>query len=87
MNSIEKIKGKEFYEAIVNFDESEEARDYYEDFMKAEVDEEARKKDRAQIIANFVAANDLDISQYKDFGWDPVTLPKENIDCFYSILD
>ena len=72
MNSIEKIKGKEFYEAIVNFDESEEARDYYEDFMKAEADEEAREKDRAQIIANFVAANDLDISQYKDFGWDPV---------------
>ena len=61
--------------------------DYYEDFMKAEADEEAREKDRAQIIANFVAANDLDISQYKDFGWDPVTLPKENIDSFYSILD
>ena len=33
MDSKEKIKAREFYEAIVNFDESEEARDYYYEVM------------------------------------------------------
>ena len=60
---------------------------YYEDFIKAEADEVKNQKDRAQIIANYVAANDLKITQFKDYGWDPVSLPDENIDSFYSILD
>ncbi len=61
--------------------------DYYDDFMKAHSDQELADKTRAQIIANYVAANNLSITQYKDFGWDPVTLPEENIDNFYSALD
>ncbi|MDD6195323.1 hypothetical protein ACTQ56_08730 [[Clostridium] aminophilum] len=50
-------------------------------------DEKEAEKTRAQIIANYVAANGLAITQYQDYGWDPVKLPEENIDSFYSNLD
>lgn len=60
---------------------------YYDVFMKDGEDEKKREEIRAQIIANYVAANNLNITAYKDFGWDPVTLPEENIDSFYSVLD
>ena len=60
---------------------------YYDKFMKEGEDEKLREETRAQIIANYAAANDLKISAYQDYGWDPVMLPEENIDSFYSILD
>ena len=59
---------------------------HYDEFMKTGEDEEERERLRAQIIANYVFANDLDIKAYKDYGWDPVTLPAQNIDNFYSEL-
>ena len=61
--------------------------DHYDDFEKLSADDKAEEQTRAQIIANYVAANNLKISAYQDYGWDPVTLPEENIDSFYSILD
>ena len=61
--------------------------DKYEDFAKVTSDQDAREANRAQIVANYVAANELNITQYQDYGWDPVTLPEENIDNFYSELD
>ena len=61
--------------------------DHYDKFMEVESDAEAREQIRAQIIANYVAANELPIAKYQDEGWDPVTLPEENIDSFYSQLD
>ena len=61
--------------------------DNYDAFMKDGEDEKLREQLRAQIVANYVAANNLNITAIKDFGWDPVTLPEENIDSFYSILD
>ena len=61
--------------------------DLYEDLVKLGEDQEAKEQTRAQIIANYVAANNLSITQYKDYGWDPVTLPEQNIDNFYSKLD
>ena len=61
--------------------------DYYDDFMKIYSDYEYKQQVRAQIIANYVAANDLDIVAFQDYGADPVELPEENIDNFYSILD
>ncbi len=61
--------------------------DRYDAFMKDGEDEKLREETRAQIIANYVAANNLDITAYQDYGWDPVTLPEENIDSFYSKLD
>ncbi len=61
--------------------------EYYDAFSKAVSDDQLREETRAQIIANYVAANDLAITAYQDYGWDPVSLPEENIDSFYSILD
>ena len=61
--------------------------DHYDDFVKLNSDQEKREEIRAQIIANYVAANNLNITCYKDYGWDPVTLPEENIDNFYSKLN
>ena len=61
--------------------------EHYDDFEKLSADDKANEQTRAQIIANYVAANDLNITAYQDYGWDPVTLPEENIDSFYSILD
>ena len=60
---------------------------HYDECMKVISDEKLREKTRAQIIANYVAANNLDITQYQDYGWDPVKLPEENIDSFYSVLN
>ena len=72
-----------------DFDESAKKifGDHYDEFMKVNSDDKLREETRAQIIANYVAANNLDITAYQDFGWDPVTLPEENIDSFYSQLD
>lgn len=61
--------------------------DRYDDLIKATSDEKGREELRAQIIANYVFANDLKIIAYKDYGWDPVTLPEQNIDSFYSNLN
>ena len=61
--------------------------DYYDKFVKENGDDKLREEIRAQIIANYVAANNLNITAYQDYGWDPVTLPAENIDSFYSNLD
>ena len=61
--------------------------DHYDELIKSNADTDANEKARAQIIANYVAANNLSITQYKDSGWDPVKLPEENIDSFYSQLD
>ena len=61
--------------------------EHYDALVKSNADTSGREALRAQIIANYVAANDLDITAFKDYGWDPVKLPDENIDNFYSILD
>ncbi len=58
----------------------------YDAFMKKGEDEKYREEIRAQIIANYVFDKELNISSYQDYGWDPVSLPEENIDTFYSIL-
>ena len=59
----------------------------YEDFLESSANEEDRDAIRAQIIANYVYDKDLSIKAFQDYGWDPVPLPEENIDSFYSILD
>lgn len=61
--------------------------DKYEDFMKVESDQEDREAVRAQIISNYVFANNLDVKYYQDYGWDKQSLPEQNIDSFYSVLD
>ena len=74
-----------------DYDPAESAKkifgDHYNEFEKLSADDKASEQTRAQIIANYVAANNLKITAYQDYGWDPVTLPEENIDSFYSVLD
>ena len=88
-NGSYEFTGSEIVEDGSNYTESAKRifGDHYSDFEKLYADDKAREQTRAQIIANYVAANDLQITAYKDYGWDPVTLPQENIDSFYSILD
>ena len=50
--------------------------DHFNDVTKLINDEaKAREKIRTEIISDYVKANDLKITQYKDYGWDPVKLP------------
>ena len=49
--------------------------DLYEDFGKVSADSEKREERRAQTISEYVKTNNLSITAYQDFGWDPVTLP------------
>ena len=48
--------------------------EYYDAFVEATSDSEQTESIRAQIIANYVAANNLSITAYQDYGWDPVAL-------------
>jgi hypothetical protein len=48
---------------------------HYDEVMKVvSDDDESREKDRAKVISDYVKANGLNITQYKDYGWDPVKL-------------
>ena len=47
----------------------------FDDLTKV-MDDEKREEIRGQIIADYVKANDLKITKYQDFGWDPVDLPR-----------
>lgn len=58
--------------------------DKYDAFIKANGDSKAKDELRAQIISNYAAANNLNISGYQDYGWEKIALPNENIDSFYS---
>ena len=83
------VTGMEIVEDGSDFTESAKKifGEHYDKFQKLTEDTDEREKTRAQIIANYVAANALSIKSYQDSGWDPVTLPEENIDNFYGELD
>ncbi len=61
--------------------------EHYDEFITVYSDNEGKEAIRGQIISNYVFANNLSITEYKDYGWDPVKLPEQNIDSFYSQLD
>ena len=48
--------------------------DRYESFVQESSDENARNAARKQILANYVKANGLKVTQYQDYGWAPVKL-------------
>ena len=48
---------------------------YYEDFAAYSADDKAKKEVRTKAIAEYVKANGLKVTQYHDYGWDPVALP------------
>ncbi len=60
--------------------------EHYDDFAALESNFAERERIRCQIVANYVADHELDIKKVQDFGWDPVELPEENIDTFYTDL-
>ena len=47
----------------------------YDEFIKSNGDQDAREKQRAETIANYVKANGLSVTKYQDEGWDPVDIP------------
>ena len=77
-------KTKTGYEALsfdvcedgTDFDESAKSLfgDHYDDFMKIYSDSVAIENMRRQILADYVLENKLNINQYQDYGWDPVSL-------------
>ncbi len=46
--------------------------DRYDDFIAAKGDDEARAGERGDQIAAYVRDNGLEVTQYQDYGWDPV---------------
>ena len=48
--------------------------DRYEDFMKMNSDQEGREAVRKDRIKRYVQENGLSVTQFKDYGWDPVKL-------------
>ncbi len=48
---------------------------HFDDFLKIKDDTAARDKTRAQIIKDYAVANNLNITEFQDYGWDPVKLP------------
>lgn len=49
--------------------------EYFDAFMTLQSDDEARKTVREKAIADYVAANEIPVSYYQDFGWPAVKLP------------
>ena len=50
--------------------------DYYDAFMKIYSDSDARDELRKITVSDYVNLNGLDVTQYQDYGWDPVELYK-----------
>ena len=48
--------------------------DKYDAFMEINSDSEAREALRAETVATFVKAKNLEVTKYQDYGWDPVEL-------------
>lgn len=48
--------------------------EHYDDFMKVYGDEVARAEQRTKTVADYVRLNGLEVTQYQDYGWDPVPL-------------
>ena len=47
-----------------------------DDFLKIHEDSASRDALRAGIIADYSAANDLSLTAFQDYGFDPVALPE-----------
>ena len=58
------------------FDESakELFGEHYEDFMKVYSDSDAHDELRKITVSDYVNLNGLEVTQYQDYGWDPVEL-------------
>ena len=48
--------------------------DNYDAFMKAYSDDVTRAEQRTATVSDYVSLNGLEVTQYQDYGWDPVQL-------------
>ncbi len=48
--------------------------DYYDKYLETMEDSESRDNTRVEFMSEYVLANELPITQYQDYGWDPVPL-------------
>ena len=48
----------------------------YDAFMKVYSDDEARAELRKATVSDYVRLNSLEVTQFQDYGWDPVQLEK-----------
>ena len=48
--------------------------EYYEDFMAVYSDSDARDELRRATVTDYVHFNNLDVTQYQDYGWDPIEI-------------
>ena len=48
--------------------------DKYDEFMKINSDDETMNAARIQAIKDYVQATGIEVTQYQDYGWDPVAL-------------
>ena len=71
-----KVESFEAVEDGSGFIESAKAilGDKYDEFMKISSDDETMNNVRIETIKNYVQATGLAVTQYQDFGWDPVKL-------------
>lgn len=51
--------------------------EHYKDWQKVSSDDKARAELRTKTVAEYVKQNKLDVTQYQDYGWDPVPLDFE----------
>ena len=58
------------------FWDGQKVGEHYNAFMKAYSDEEARKELRTITVSDYVNLNGLAVTQYQDYGWEPVKLYK-----------
>ena len=49
--------------------------EHYDEFIAVQSDDAARKDAREQSLADFVAAKQLPVKVYQDYGWDAVEIP------------
>ena len=47
---------------------------YYDAYSKQYADDKERENTREEFIKEYIQSNQLNINQYKDFGWDPVKI-------------
>ena len=48
--------------------------DKYDEFMEVASDDKTMPAKRTEAVKNYVQATGMDITQYQDYGWDPVVL-------------
>ena len=48
--------------------------DNYDAFMKVYSDDVTRAEQRTATVSDYVSLNGLEVTQYQDYGWDPVQI-------------